>query len=248
VATSTCALLTQDIVCECNYTLFVVIDEYDAPGNNCAFGIDVHLLDEERRDKVEEFFNVNLFAVLKRGCGNVISKLFVTGVTPAFRAGISPLITCFDISNGREFHGMCGFSEEETRTMIRCYLDCDTETTDVIIDSMRRLYNGYCFVDNGFPSLYNPQLVFHYLRTHKSHGFVSQPAEPSAVNSTHILTCIANREAVGIDDLIRLTARGSVSASLQRNFGFSDLLRSQMHAQGGGQTNLIWSLLYSLEC
>ncbi|KAG0271345.1 hypothetical protein BGZ96_005848, partial [Linnemannia gamsii] len=81
-------------------SIFVGVDEYDAPANNSAFaggntGLGSHILD--RVQLIESFFKENFFAILKEGCstlsdyGAVISKYFLTGVTPAFRAGISPL-------------------------------------------------------------------------------------------------------------------------------------------------------------
>ena len=86
------------LVSKCGHTLFVGVDEYDAPVNNIAFmtnlGFDKPIL--KKVIEIEQFFKGKFFAVLKEGCGTmgdygtVISKYFVTGVTPAFCKGIEP--------------------------------------------------------------------------------------------------------------------------------------------------------------
>ena len=90
----------------------VGVDEYDAPANNSAFaggntGLGRDSLDNVRL--IESFFKENFFAILKEGYsapsmndyGVIISKYFLTGVTPAFRAGISPLTAIALVSNKR---------------------------------------------------------------------------------------------------------------------------------------------------
>ena len=48
----------------------------------------------------------------------VISKYFVTGVTPAFCSGVSPLHEAQIVSDMPELCGMCGFTEEEVQTLV----------------------------------------------------------------------------------------------------------------------------------
>ncbi|KAF9979957.1 hypothetical protein BGZ65_005752 [Modicella reniformis] len=55
-------------------SLFVGVDEYDAPANNSAFPGGKIGLGEEVLDKVqhiETFFNVNFFSILKQGCSDM---------------------------------------------------------------------------------------------------------------------------------------------------------------------------------
>ncbi|CAJ0843203.1 13601_t:CDS:1, partial [Entrophospora sp. SA101] len=76
-------------------------DGYDTPGNNCAFKHEFHILNDAERndvDIVEQFFNTNFFAVIKRGCCGPIDKLYVTGVATAFCAGLSPLLIFRDVT------------------------------------------------------------------------------------------------------------------------------------------------------
>ncbi|CAG8502697.1 4086_t:CDS:2, partial [Acaulospora colombiana] len=145
------------------------------------------------------------------GCiDGTIDKLYVTGVTPAFRTGVSPLLILEDISERRQFSGICGFTQQEVQSIVACYLGNDTEAINDATDDIKRLYFGYNFVntkfDVGIPSIYNIHLVFHYLRERRSGNHVFKTFEPTAVNSTKILACIADLSPVSIDDLLTLLA------------------------------------------
>ncbi|CAG8673031.1 697_t:CDS:2, partial [Paraglomus brasilianum] len=195
----------------------------------------------------------SFFAVLKEGCGTisdcgaVISKYFMTGVTPAFRKGMSPLHEAQIISGNVELHGICGFTEEEVTTLVQHYLHKDKHEADKIVYSMRRLYNGYYFANTAYdesnpqpPLLYNPQLVFHYIRTYESSGVVTVPNEYTSVHSMHILRSIADSRGFSVDDLIQLIISGSVETKTVNEFGYIDLLSL------GKDRNLTWSLLLYL--
>ncbi|CAG8624963.1 2382_t:CDS:2, partial [Racocetra fulgida] len=243
------------LVSEHGHTLFVGVDEYDAPANNRAFTGPIIGLDEgtlKHVEKIEMFFKSSFFAVLKEGCGSicndrgsVISKYFVTGVTPAFRNGMSPLHETEIVSGDPELHGVCGFTEEEVTTIVRHYLRTDKEETDKIINSMRKLYNGYYFVNTAYdksdpqpPPLYNPQFVFHYIRTLESTGVVTTPNVYTAVRSTHILKSIADIGEFSADDLVQLVISGFVESDIITEFGYADLLNV------GKEKSITWSLLF----
>ncbi|KAF9368308.1 hypothetical protein BGX21_006659, partial [Mortierella sp. AD011] len=186
------------LVAENDQSIFVGVDEYDAPVNNSVFaggntGLGRGVLDNVQH--IESFFKENLFSILKEGCsitslneyGVVISKYFLTGVTPAFRAGISPLTSAAIISNKPSLQGICGFSETEVTAIVKHYLRLNGQEAEPLLHSIRRLYNGYCFAltDYGesssrLPLVYNPHLVFHYLSNFQSEGFVAKPEESTA--------------------------------------------------------------------
>ncbi|RUS34283.1 hypothetical protein BC938DRAFT_481471 [Jimgerdemannia flammicorona] len=236
-----------------NYTLFVGVDEYDSPANNSVFtgaNEELNQATLQRVTQIEQFFKESFFAVLKEGCGTmgdcgaIISKFFVTGVTPAFREGISPLQETDIISGRHELHGICGFTEDEVSVLVQCYLRKDEKDAEPIVDTMRRLYNGYHFAnsagDMNTPGLYNPQLVFHFLRELASHGSVSKPNEATVVHSMHILKYIADIGEFSVDNLIELITSGSVDTEIVSQFGFVELLNF------GKKKNLCWSLLLYL--
>jgi len=137
---------------EFGHTLFVGVDEYDAPANNSVFtgtstGLDKTTLDNVA--KLEQFFKASFFAVLKRGCGKlhsgpaVINKYFLTGVTPAFCTGISPLAEAVIVSDEVDLHGICGFTESEVKAIVQHYLAKDEQEAEPIIHTMQKLYNGF---------------------------------------------------------------------------------------------------------
>ncbi|CAI2189128.1 5297_t:CDS:10, partial [Funneliformis geosporum] len=229
---------------------FIGVDEYDTPGNNCAFKHEFHILNDTERndvDVVEQFSYTNFFAVIKRGCCGPIDKLYVTGVAPAFRAGLSPLLILDDISERPQFFGICGFTEEEVQSIAKCYFDNNMQIVNDAMDQMRHLYFGYNFVNTGSntqtPFLYNIHLIFHYLRERQSRGLVFKPSESAAVNSTKILTCIADQSPVSIDDLFKFLTNGMVFTKLQNNFNYSDFLRTGEQDIEYHQ-RLTWSFLY----
>ena len=112
------------------------MDEYDAPANLIAFEGFNPTHDRKRLMDAENFFGVKFFSVLKEGCGSsgnapaVSSKYFITGVLPAFRRGMSPLQDARLVSNNLELHGICGFTEDEVRTIVRHYLRQDGKELD----------------------------------------------------------------------------------------------------------------------
>ncbi|CAG8813368.1 41151_t:CDS:2, partial [Gigaspora margarita] len=214
-----------------DHTLFVGVDEYDAPVNN----------------------RILTGIMLKQGCGMldhgpaVIGKYFLTGVTPAFRAGISPLAEAVIVSDEPSLHGICGFTESEVKTIVQHYLSKDEQEAGPIIHNMQKLYNGYFFSSSGYnesnpqpPLLYNPHLVFHYIRKLSIHGLVANPEESTAVHSTAILKSISDIGEFSVKDLEDLIINGSVSSKIKAEFGFSDLLSI------GKDRTITWSLLYYL--
>ncbi|RUS27825.1 hypothetical protein BC938DRAFT_482686, partial [Jimgerdemannia flammicorona] len=230
---------TFDLAGSRHHTLFVGVDEYDAPVNNSVFTGDTTGMPDaiKKVSQIEQYFKESFFAPLKEGCGDlggrnaIISKYFLTGVTPAFRAGISPLAEAIIVSDERELHGICGFTENEVKTIVQHYLRKDEQGADGIIHTMRKLYNGYYFASSDYdesdpqpPLLYNPHLVFHYVRKYDSNGIVAKPQESIAVHSTHVLKSISDIGEFSVDDLLELMMSGSVESKINTEFGFADLL------------------------
>ncbi|KAG0074343.1 hypothetical protein BGZ92_003433, partial [Podila epicladia] len=239
-------------------SLFVGVDEYDAPANNSAFaggntGLGGGIIDNVQH--IESFFKENLFSILKEGCsttsmndyGVIISKYFLTGVTPAFRAGISPLTATAIVSNNRSLHGICGFSESEVKAIVKHYLRMNDQEAEPLLHSIRRLYNGYCFAMTGYdesssplPLVYNPHLVLHYLSNFQSEEFVAKPEESTAVHATTILKSIADVGEFSVNDLVELIVSKSVQSKIKTEFGYSELLSV------GKDRETTWSLLFYL--
>jgi hypothetical protein len=127
---------------------------------------------------VAELFKTRFFAVIKRACGYAVAKYWLTGVLPAFRDGISPLSATDVISAQSEYHGLCGLTEAEVRSVVTACLPTFTDADlEDILARMKDWLGGYRFCPDGpgtssLPLLYNPQLLFSHLRT-ITHGGIS---------------------------------------------------------------------------
>ncbi|RUO97023.1 hypothetical protein BC936DRAFT_141107 [Jimgerdemannia flammicorona] len=134
------------------------------------------------------------------------------------------------ISNVASLHGMCGFTESDVRVLVQLFLYKDDKETDLIVDAMRKLDNGYYFVkyrplDQDPPSLlYRPHLVFHYISELQRDEAVAQPTEFTAVHSTNILKAVSDIGEFPIDNLFNLALHGSIESKITDEFGFVDLL------------------------
>ncbi|RUS17701.1 hypothetical protein BC937DRAFT_89601 [Endogone sp. FLAS-F59071] len=231
-----------------NYTVFIGVDDYDAPIYNTIFsGATVGLNDTI--NQIELQFKWNFFEQLKRGCDeSVTNKCFLTGVTPAYRSGASPLLDAHIISEDSNLHDICGFTESEVKTIIKRCLRKDELEVDTILFEMRRLCNGYHFADfnnniwDSIPHpLYNPALVFHYIRKFSINGFISTLQESTSIHSPHIFQWhifqfIANFGGFSLEDLSRLMMNEPLESKLDTNFSFADL----------GKKNVAWSILFYL--
>jgi hypothetical protein len=232
------------------------VDEYDAPANNSAFNGQnpgFHNETITKLHEIEQFFKQNFFADLKQGCGGlgasgaVISKLFVTGITPAFRSGMSPLGSVSLVSGHRRLHGMCGFTKAEVKAIVQHYLRKGELETEEIVYSMQKLYNGYFFaeipsdeINVEIPQLYNPHLVFHFISELQSNGLVAKPEDSTANYSTTILKSIADMGEFSVIDLVDLITSGSVKTKIVTEFGFPDLLTI------GKEKHMTFSFLFYL--
>jgi hypothetical protein len=148
------------------------------------------------------------------------------------------------VSLDRNLHGMCGFTEVEVKAIVKKYLRKNDQEMEPIVQSMRKLYNGYLFSassDGSNPdSLYNPHLVFHYLCNFQNSGFVAKPEESTALYSTAILGSISNVGEFSVEDLLKLTITRSEKSKITTEFGYSELLAI------GKDKEITWSLLFYL--
>ncbi|KAG0347172.1 hypothetical protein BG004_008328, partial [Podila humilis] len=228
------------LIAENGQSIFIGVGEYDAPANSSAFAGGNIEFGKDVLDNGCSIRSTNEYGV-------VISKYFLTGVTPAFRAGFSPLTAVAIISNKPSLQGICGFSETEVAAVVKHYLRMNDQEADPLLHSIRRLYNGYCFAltddeesSSPLPLVYNPHLVFHYLSNFQSEGFVAKPEESTAVHSTRILKSIADVGEFSVNDLVDLIVSKSVQSKIITEFGYSELLSV------GKDREITWSLLFYL--
>ncbi|CAG8549493.1 3365_t:CDS:2, partial [Funneliformis caledonium] len=118
------------------------VDEYDTLDNNCMFKHEFHILNDAECndvDIIEQFFNTNFFAVIKRECCGLIDKLYVIRVVSAFHIELSLLLILDDISERSQFYRICGFTEEVVQLIAKCYFDNNMQIVNDAMDQIRQL-------------------------------------------------------------------------------------------------------------
>jgi hypothetical protein len=196
----------KNLVSRRKRTLFVAVDEYDRPGMSYLQNGGITLRNTASRQhftSLEDFFDTNLFSVLKQGCGGkfnrVIHKLFITGTTPMFQYSIANFR---NISAYVKFHSACGFLDEDIKGLVEQYFTLNEEDKANFLDGLKHSCGGYLFCKPGadhIPSVYHPLLVFNAL-DQKYHFELTNGLS----DATHFLQIIARHNLITFKDLITL--------------------------------------------
>jgi hypothetical protein len=223
--------------------LFVGVDEYDAPANDCLFSSEEK--HRQQYEQVANLFKTQFFAIMKLATGDVVQKYWLTGVLPAFRDGISPLAATSVISKLPQYHGLCGLTHDEVDAIARTFLGHTHEPNGILarVSNMKNWYNGYIFCPyaGGHPKmdrLFNPQLVFTHLRalSQKVH-WLSPDKDADAIPSSVALAAITSH-ATSHDLLLLL--HDDLKVDIKYDFGPDEVRYS------GQNPSLTWSLLFHL--
>jgi hypothetical protein len=169
--------------------LFVGVDEYDAPLNRV-----LSLKPNELYKQLSDFLSSDFFGVLKKAVSDtIVIKYWLTGVLPAYRDGISPLSATRNLSKTRQFHGLCGLTDAEVRTIVTQYLSSSPKLQshyiEAVMDELRLWHNGHRFAEDA-ETLYNPQLVFAHLEGLAEGNSTRPDDELEAVHTSSILKSI----------------------------------------------------------
>jgi hypothetical protein len=131
----------------------VLVDEYDAPL--------VHLLGKDA-DPEPILDVLRNFYVKLKSLEADLHFVFITGITRFARVSLfSVLNNLRDISWDPAYATLCGFTEQEVRTVLRSHLATAAAHLDLsleeLMDQVRRHYNGYHFsLPGNSESVYNP--------------------------------------------------------------------------------------------
>jgi hypothetical protein len=217
--------------------LFVGVDEYDAPANSVLFSSD-----QDRFYHVAEFFKTQFFATIKQATAtNTILKYWITGVLPVFRDGVSPLAATEIISNNATYHGLCGLTDSEVQIIAQKFLSpvLGPQAVEGAVQTLRHWYNGYLFSrpksDAPLETLYNPELVFTYLRGLEN---IRPEDDIEAPHITRILNAIPNEGTQSFADMYVQIASRTLEANIQYEFGVDEV------PQVGSNARISRSLLY----
>jgi hypothetical protein len=203
-----------------NEKLFVGIDEYDAPANPALFASDPDLY-----KRVTEFFSTCFFSVIKDAVTtNTVLKYWLTGVLPAFRDGISPLTATRIISNEADYHGICGLTHAEVRTITLACLG--SEKLEEAMNTLQRWYNGYRFCRSAdVMSLYNPQLVFAHLQDMQTRSPQNPKArdEIDAIHTGSILNAMPKEGDTSFLNMFLRASSGALVADVRFQFSSNEI-------------------------
>ncbi|ETR66759.1 MAG: AAA-ATPase-like protein [Candidatus Magnetoglobus multicellularis str. Araruama] len=144
---------------------YLLIDEYDNFANEVMMS-DANVYHKlVQKDGPLKTLYKGIKAFLERG---LLTRLFITGVSPVVMSDItSGMNICDNIYLDKDFNTICGFTEAEIQNLVNqaiqhCRLDISQSAS--LIEMMKTWYNGYMFSPESNDRIYNPTLVFYFLK------------------------------------------------------------------------------------
>ncbi len=133
--------------------IYVLIDEYDHFANNLLAQDKTLFQDLVRTDGYVRPF----FEALKRGAGDVVDRMFITGVLPIL---LDSLTSGFNIAKNKStdlaLNEVLGFTEAEILPILQ-WLGCEDRLSEI-----RTYYNGYRFNEDAPQTVYNSDMILYY--------------------------------------------------------------------------------------
>ena len=147
--------------------IYLLIDEYDHFTNELIS----FRLDEFREIVGAEGYERSFYERIKTATHDgVVDRFFATGVSPVT---LDSLTSGFNIgsniSKSPAFNEMLGFTEQEVIEILKGIHITD-EDIDVMMDEVRRWYNGYLFEENGKERMYNSDMVLYFAKEYQQRG------------------------------------------------------------------------------
>ena len=140
------------------HRVVILVDEYDKP---MLQAIGNEALQDAYRSTLQSFYSA------LKTCDGYIRFAMLTGVTKFGKLSVfSSLNSLKDISMRKDFHAVCGITEQELHDNFAPYVSRMSDELDLtpeeVLAEMARMYDGYHFVPN-CPGLYNPFSVLNAL-------------------------------------------------------------------------------------
>ena len=145
---------------EDNVRLVLLIDEYDAPLNNCLLNVELF---EHVKSELVSFYDS-----LKRNSYR-LRFLFITGICRYKNLGIfSGMNFMTDISLHPDHGTLLGYTEDELRKYFTPYIERASEALGMdfeeCLKAMAFYYDGYCFEENASTHVYTPWSILNFLQ------------------------------------------------------------------------------------
>ncbi|MBF0103050.1 MAG: AAA family ATPase [Desulfobacterales bacterium] len=144
--------------------IFLLIDEYDHFANEIlSFRFDHFSEMVSRTGFVRKFYET-----IKAATGDgIVDRLFVTGVTPiTLDSMTSGFNIATNISQNKRYHSMLGFTEAEVISLID-YITVPQQKRPLLLEDLRKWYNGYLFCVQLNERIYNPDMVLYFLKEYR---------------------------------------------------------------------------------
>lgn len=227
------------------YEVYLLIDEYDNFANEILM---TQRMGSRQRyeDLIEgEGMLKTLFKAIKLGTeGQGIDRIFMTGVSPVV---MSDVTSGFNIADNiylrPEYNDLCGFTEDELIPILQQVVEqCGDSTIRVneLLTMLRTFYNGYCFSPRSQGFVYNPTLVFYFLKYYQYYCLTPEEMlDENLAMDRGKLAYIA--QLPNGDQLVWDTLKQEQPLAIQqlaRRFGVADVLA------GAKDTQFLVSLLY----
>jgi hypothetical protein len=145
--------------------IYVLVDEYDQFTNEL---LSFHF--PEFQDIVSKNGYVRKFyEVLKTEAGRgSIHRIFLTGIAPVTMDSMtSGFNITTDLTLHPLFHDMMGFTEAEVQDLLR-KIDVSETELPLILDDLRKWYDGYRFDLDSPNHLYNPEMVLYFVNYYQT--------------------------------------------------------------------------------
>ncbi len=154
--------LIQELHHKTGQRVVVLVDEYDKP---ILDNITDPEIASELRDSLRNFYSV------LKAQGAHLRFVMLTGVSKFSKVSLfSGLNNLEDITLGKRYGTICGYTEQELKTVFAEYLD------DIDLDKVRYWYNGYNFLAE---PVYNPFDVLLYLRNRQFKPYWFETGTPT---------------------------------------------------------------------
>jgi len=164
------------------YKLYLFIDEYDNFANEVMMGAQ----GQNQKRYLDLVMGEGMFKTLFKnvkaaGSGAGLDRVFITGVSPIVMNDVtSGANVNEDITWLPYFNDLCGFREEEIRSLVEQMVEQGQlvgAKVEEVLEQMRLFYNGSRFITHlpdgdvqDAPMVYNPTLVFYFLRNIQRFG------------------------------------------------------------------------------
>ena len=153
------------------YKIYIMIDEYDNFANT------LFSTDEDAYKNLthgDGFFRLffNVLKAMTSSNNALIGRIFISGVSPLT---LSDVTSGFNIAANHSIDGnlnsVMGFAESEVRKMLEFYRNetgVFKHSVDELIDSMKPIYNNYCFAASMLDEerVFNTDMVLYFVRNY----------------------------------------------------------------------------------